>query len=77
MFRARIFFENEDAGSFSILSNMFHDDSYLNIFSKFSHSSKLTISAEPVTFAEITDQTFRLYELAFLFSKSTKFDFVL
>jgi len=40
-------------------------------------SSELTVFAKTVAFAEITRQTFCSYVVEFLFSKATKFDFLL
>jgi len=40
-------------------------------------TSELTLSAKTVPFVEITRQTFCEDEVTFLFSKATKFDFLL
>ena len=79
MFIAQIFFINEDVGTSSFLRNVFQDDRYLKIFSKFCYSSEVTLSAKTVAFVEIARQTVCscAYAVAFLFSKATKFDFLL
>jgi len=77
MFIAQIFFINEDVGTSSFLLNVLQDDRHLKIFSEFWYSSELTLSAKIAAFVEITRQTFCSYTVAFLFSKSTKFDFLL
>jgi len=56
---------------------MFQDDRHLKIFSEFCYSSELTLSAKSVALIEITCQTFCSHAVAFVFSKATKFDFLL
>ena len=76
-FSPEFFEKNEDAGTSSILLNMFQDHRHLKISSEVCYSSELTLSAETVAFVGITRQTFCSHAVAFLFSKATKFNFVL
>jgi len=77
MFLVQIFENNEEVGTLSFLSNMFQSYCHSKNFSKFCKSLKLTLSAKTVAFVKITCQTFCSYAGLFLFSKATKFDFLL